>query len=94
MTSFNLSSHSPEASVHLESQDYENQTWEEYTRTDRSFAMKFHLYEISTIGKSVGTQSSSGGCRELGEGDGVPLGCDEKCSKIRWTITIEMDLWR
>jgi hypothetical protein len=56
--------------------------------------MKFHLYEISTIGKSVGTQSSSGGCRELGEGDGVPLGCDEKCSKIRWTITIEMDLWR
>jgi serpin peptidase inhibitor clade A protein 3 len=34
VTSFNLSSHSPEASVHLESQDYENQTWEEYTRTD------------------------------------------------------------
>ncbi|XP_031211938.1 protein Z-dependent protease inhibitor isoform X2 [Mastomys coucha] len=34
VTSFNLSSHSPEAPVHLESQDYENQTWEEYTWTD------------------------------------------------------------
>ncbi|XP_021058262.1 protein Z-dependent protease inhibitor [Mus pahari] len=34
VTSFNLSSHSPEAPVHLGSQDYENQTWEEYTWTD------------------------------------------------------------
>lgn len=34
VTSFNLSSHSPEAPVHLESQDYENRTWEEHTWTD------------------------------------------------------------
>lgn len=34
VTSFNLSSPSPEAPIHLESQDYENQTWEEYTWTE------------------------------------------------------------
>lgn len=34
VTSFNPSSHSPEAPVLLESQDYENRTWEEYTWTD------------------------------------------------------------
>ncbi|XP_052042662.1 protein Z-dependent protease inhibitor isoform X2 [Apodemus sylvaticus] len=34
VTSFNPSSHSPEAPILLESQDYENRTWEEYTWTD------------------------------------------------------------
>nr|XP_034343778.1 protein Z-dependent protease inhibitor isoform X2 [Arvicanthis niloticus] len=38
VTSFNLSSPSSEAPIHLESQDqtYENRTWEEYTWTDPS----------------------------------------------------------
>lgn len=34
VSSFNLSSHSPEAPIRLESQDYENQTWEEYEWAD------------------------------------------------------------
>eukprot|EP00073_Rattus_norvegicus_P025134 XP_006240580.1 PREDICTED: protein Z-dependent protease inhibitor isoform X2 [Rattus norvegicus] len=34
VSSFNLSSHSPEAPIRLVSQDYENQTWEEYEWAD------------------------------------------------------------